>query len=268
MINELTNYIYPIAFTGCSFSKKYLIPCKEKVKLIATSIFDVKDTADKIAYFPLVKLTYETRVFPYCGNVNIPRFIDLSNLSKTKDILKARTLNPIIAKGVDNPEYEEIESYPFPVFAFAYGKPRNEIRIEKGMSIGFVNYFGGLGYVIKNNLHVLRNMKPSSEEVHQKDVVVSRASKVYYELYDEEVFVEDITDLGLDSIKMLENKFNLKFKIEKIGIYNISKNLEHLMKDPLAGDFNVIVIGKQNKVENFLEKFRKYMPSYLGGKVI
>jgi len=268
MIHDLLNYIYPIAFTGCSIFNKYLVPCKDKVKLVATSSINEMENADKIAYFPLIQRIREYRIYSYCGNVGVPRYIDLTNISKTSEILKARTLNPIIAKGVDNPEYEEIETSPLPVFAYSYGKPRSYIKIEKDMDIGFVNYFGGLGYIINSNLHILRNMKLDPKDIMEKDIVVNRSSKVYYELYDEEVFVEDITDLGLEGLKMLETKLNLKFKIEKIRVYNIAKELR-IMKDPLAGDFNIIVIGKRHKVEDFLEKFvRLNIPCYIGGKVV
>ncbi len=269
MMDELLHYVYPLAFTGCNFSRKYLVPCKEEIKLIATSLLDVEE-ADKVAFFPLVEKKLERRVFQYCGNVSVPRFLDLSNLSKTRALLKARALNPLIAKGVEDPEYEEVDGYPFPVFAFAHGKAKKmEPKVERGMAVGFVNYFGGAGYVIKSNLHVLRNIGLNSEDVLKKDVVVERASRVYYELYDEEVFVEDITELGLEGIKMLEGRFNVRFKIEKLGVYSISKQMEHLMKDPIAGEFNVVVIGRQDKVEEFLERFRKLnIPSYIGGKVV
>ncbi|BDC17278.1 hypothetical protein [Acidianus sp. HS-5] len=265
-IEEVCNKyrIHPSAFLGC-YSSKFatLVPCG-KIKLLATTTI-TEERWDKIAYFPLLRKMRISKEYEGCGNVVSPRVLSFNFLDKTKDILRANAVNPLLAKGVENPEYQEVKS-DFPIFAFSFGKPRKSVKIEKGMKVGIVNYFGGIGFILANNKLLQLGKDESLKEIEKK--IVNNASRVYNELYNEELFVEDITEMGVKGIKEIETRYSIKIKIDKVKIYSLPQYVLDMMQGNPIGEFNAIVIGKESKVEDFLEMFKRIgIEAYIAGEV-
>jgi len=250
---------------GCYSSRfSRLIPCG-KIKLLATTVINGGENADKIAYFPMLRKMRISKEYDGCGDVVTPRVLSFNFLSKTREILRANALNPLLAKGVENPEYQEVKS-DFPIFAFSFGISRKSVKIEKGMKIGIINYFGGIGFILANNKLLLQGKNESLKEIEEK--IINNASRVYNELYDEELFVEDITEMGIRGIKEIENMYKMKFKLDKIKVYSLPQYILDMMQENPLGEFNAIVIGKENKVRDFLERFRRIgIEAYIAGEV-
>jgi hypothetical protein len=143
---------------------------------------------------------------------------------------------------------------------------RKSVKIEKGMKIGIINYFGGIGFLLANNKLLSQGKNESLKEIEEK--IINNASRVYNELYDEELFVEDITEMGIRGIKEIENMYKMKFKLDKIKVYSLPQYILDMMQENPLGEFNAIVIGKENKVSDFLERFRRIgIESYIAGEV-
>ncbi len=224
---------------------------------------ETKEEGDKVAFYPLVREFHETRVYGGCANVETPGVVDLSNPDSVGELLKARTVNPLIAKGVD-PLYEESDTG---FFGFAHGKSDDK-KLKPGMVVGLVNYFGGLGYVVKCNLRLMRGMPLDRGDEIMKNQAMERARRLYWELMSD-LFVEDISGLGLRGIKTLEAKYRVKIRLDKLIYYPIVSQMEHVMKNPTAGEFNALVAGERREVESFLERFKTLnIPSYLAGVVL
>jgi hypothetical protein len=264
MLGDLLRLVYPIAFTTCSLNQT-LTPCGERVKLIATSFYDEHERGDKVTFFPLVRQVREVRVYEGCGNVESPGILDAEGRRELSKLLRARTMNPLIPKA-DQIEYDYMEGY---MFSFAHGKPRKRLKVESGMIVGMVNYFGGLGYLVKCNLKIMRGMSLTSDDIEKREEVLNRAERIYQELSYGEVLTEVISGMGLNGIKAVEEKIGRKIKVERVKAYPIAKEMLYAMKNPLAGEFNAITIGREREVQKFFESFEKLgIPCYVLGKVI